>query len=202
MMHEDHNHNVRLTLSDKSIASSLRISKVKGLIAGGDRVGMYPSNQKYTRNPVDYTQNGKQSTGRARGMRNILSDQAKTRRVLRIGDLCSYFLSTLVASLILPIGGSFSLSSVVETFLLFALIWLVAAPFLGLYRAAIATNAQRLWVAGALALVATPLGAWLGEIWLGYELQMDFVLLVTILAAVILVSWRFAFIKLGIRYLE
>jgi hypothetical protein len=135
-------------------------------------------------------------------MRDVFNDQAKIRRVLRVGDLLGYFISTLAATLIVPIGSTFSLRSVLETFLLFALIWMVVAPFAGLFRANIALNYQQLWLVAVLTIVATPLGAWLSEVWVGQEFGLVYVLVTTAFATIVLVGWRFVLIRIVMRYLE
>jgi hypothetical protein len=135
-------------------------------------------------------------------MREVYYDQTKIRRVLRIGDLVSYFLSTLAARLVLPSGTPFSILSVVEEYLLFALIWMVIAPFGGLFRAGIALDRGQLWLVAVLTLIATPLGAWFGELWIGKELELEFVLLVTVIATIILTGWRYAFIRIGVPNLK
>lgn len=130
-------------------------------------------------------------------MQDVFSDQTKIRRILRIGDLMSYFISTLAVALLLPVGTPLDFLSVVEMFLPFALVWMVVAPFAGLFRASIALQPRQLWLVAALTVIGTPLGAWLGETWIGISLGPVFIIALTILATLVIVGWRYVFISLG-----
>jgi hypothetical protein len=130
-------------------------------------------------------------------MHGVFSDQNKLRRFLRIGDLLGYFISTLAAALLLPAETPFDFRTVVEMFLPFALVWMVIAPFAGLFRASIALQPRQLWFVAALTVIATPLGAWLGDVWSGISVGPTYIIALTILATLIIVGWRFVFIRLG-----
>jgi hypothetical protein len=132
-------------------------------------------------------------------MQDVFSDQTKIRRILRIGDLLSYFISTLAVASLLPAGTPFDFLSVVEMFLPFALVWMVIAPFAGLFRASIALQPGQLWLVAALTVIGTPLGAWIGEAWVGISFRPMYIVALTALATLIIVGWRFVFIRLGMN---
>jgi len=111
--------------------------------------------------------------------------------------LLGYFIAVLAAVLVVPGYMPVALRTVVEMYLPFALVWMVVAPFAGLFRVSIALQPRQLWLVAMLTIIGTPLGAWLVEVWIGTSIEPVFVIVLTILATLIIVGWRYAFILLG-----
>jgi uncharacterized membrane protein YfcA len=127
------------------------------------------------------------------------TEQRIIRRVLTIGDLLSYLLAAFFTLLVTQDSSLISIRLVVESFLPFALVWMVVAPFAGLFRGTIALDLGQLWFVGILVLISTPIGAWLGNVWPGRSYEFTFVLVLTLIAAIVILSWRFAYIRLSRR---
>lgn len=121
----------------------------------------------------------------------------RIRRILTLGDLAIYLLTTFIVSIFVGSLSMHSIRSIVETFLPFALVWMVVAPFAGLFRATIALDRRQLWRVGAVALFCTPVSAWLGVVWIGIAFSTDFTIVLTLIALSGMVAWRYALIRWG-----
>ena len=117
---------------------------------------------------------------------------------LILGDLIAILLVTLVGFIFH--GESIASPRWLTTFFPFALAWALQAPWLGLYRPAVASNMRAAWWRAALAaLLAAPMAGLLRALLLGSVVIPVFVSVLALTAAAGMALWRLAFPLLAPR---
>jgi predicted membrane protein len=112
--------------------------------------------------------------------------------------MMGFLLAVLLARLITAGVNSFGeLRNLVEAFLPFILIWLVVAPFVGLFRPTIAFEIDQLWRVGALVPICVLVAYWLGSLWNEQPLTTVFAIAMTLISTPLLVGLRYLVIRLG-----
>ena len=131
-------------------------------------------------------------------LRDQIGHQHRMRRILTASDMMGFLLAVLLARLITAGVNSFGeLRNLVEAFLPFILIWLVVAPFVGLFRPTIALEIDQLWRVGALVPICVLVAYWLGSLWNEQPLTTVFAIAMTLISTPLLVGLRYLVIRLG-----
>ena len=111
---------------------------------------------------------------------------------LIVGDLIAILLVTLIGFIFH--GESIANPRWLTTFFPFTAAWALQAPWLGLYRPAVASNVREAWWrAGLAALLAAPMAGLLRALLLGSVVIPVFVIVLALTAAAVVALWRLSY---------